>query len=242
MIDITMPCTLRPDIIKQTLESFCKNLFTDRERYRLIINIDPIGEDCTQNDIAKICRGYFCNIVINNPARPHFPTAFKWCWDQVNSKYVFHMNEDWKLLRAVDIDNMIAIMNINPQLATLRLSKYKLWHKKGAVRLFGDCKYYGKKGFVVASRKNDQFGTNPCLLNGNFVLQARKYLTTKANPEKQFRRSYIDLFEKVVMEWDYGVLGKAGDDRLIEDTGKKWMEDNKYRKKNGCGFTVWEKV
>lgn len=241
-IDITMPCTLRPEIIRQTLETFCKHLFTDRDRYRLIVNIDPIGEDCAQNDIMKICKGYFPNIIANKPDKPHFPTAFKWCWDQAESKYIFHMNEDWKILRKADIDKMIAILENNPQLATLRLSKHKLWHKMGSVKLFGDCIYRQKKGFLIATRRNDQFGTNPCLLNGNFVKQARKHLTIDANPEKQFRRSYIDLFEKVVMKWDYGLYGKPNDDRIIVDTGEKWKEEHGFQKKNGCGFTEWERV
>ena len=49
-IDITMAATLRPAILEQTLlsivEKVCKN---NTDRFNLIINVDPAGEDIPQS-------------------------------------------------------------------------------------------------------------------------------------------------------------------------------------------------
>jgi hypothetical protein len=43
-IDITMTAVIRPTILERTLESIVKNIVTKEHRFRLIINIDPVGE------------------------------------------------------------------------------------------------------------------------------------------------------------------------------------------------------
>ena len=39
-IDIVTTATVRPEILERTYASFCRNLFGEQDRYRLIINID----------------------------------------------------------------------------------------------------------------------------------------------------------------------------------------------------------
>jgi len=45
----------------------------------------------------------------------------------------------------------------------------------------------------------------------------------------------------VVSQWDYGVYTAPKNKALVKDIGKEWMVKNKFRKKSGAGFVVWEK-
>src|SRR4030043_1164252 len=102
MIDITMTATLRPQVISQTLESFCRNIFKDRNSYRLIVNIDPVGEKVKTAKVLEVCKQYFKNIVFNTPKFPSFPSAVVWCWSKVESDFSFHLEDDWISVCKID--------------------------------------------------------------------------------------------------------------------------------------------
>jgi hypothetical protein len=234
-----MPTTLRPSILNRTLKTFTKNLFLDKSRFRFIFNIDPVGENCLPEDIVDIASTYFDNILYNIAETPSFPKAFIWCWQQASSDYLFHMNEDWELVRPLDIDVMIDLLEKNKNLACLRLNKMAI--PSGPVIHIFNCDYISKGDYLLAGRRDDQFGTNPELIRGSFYKKARKYLVDNKNPEKQFRSWHEQMFKNVVTKWDYAVYARPGDKVLIRDIGKNWMKKNNFRKKGGPGFTLWEK-
>jgi len=237
-IDITMPATLRPGIFERTLTSFCKKMFTDRDRYRLILNVDPIGEsDCKPKHIIKIAKRFFPTVVAHVPKQPSFPTAFIWCWKQAFNDCVFHMNEDWVLTRPVDIDTVIDLLEANPHVANMRFPKMDI----PANLVIFNCQYVVKKGYLQATRRNNQFGTNPSLLRGEFVYATRDRMIPTKNPEKQFRPSCPDVFE-IVDQWDYAIYAKPKQKALIKDIGRAWMNDHGFTKgDDGAQFTVWKK-
>ena len=242
-IDITMPTTLRPEILERTLDSFCKNLFIERDRYRFIFNIDPVGEDCEPAAILNLAKQYFSNIKYRIAEKPLFPAAVIWCWNQVEADFIFHMNEDWELTRPINIDHMISLLNKHQNLACLRLNKMDINANPDNIVVFGGCKYIpNPDGFLLASRRDNQFGTNPELIRGTFVKTARRLFKPYQNTEKQFRRGHPEMFKQVVMKWDYALYAKPGDSVLIRDIGKEWMKNNKFQKEGGPGFTKWEKI
>lgn len=238
-IDITMPTTLRPSLLEQTLKSFTKNVFTDRTRYRFIFNVDPVGEKGSKSeDVVEVANKYFDDILYNIAEEPSFPKAFKWCWNHAESDYLFHMNEDWELLRPINVDEMIDILEKNQNLACLRLLKMDV---PGNLKFFRS-KYENMGKYLKAGSREVSFGTNPELIRGKFYKEARKYLLDTHNPEKQFRPWQKGMFENVTKHWDYAVYAKPGDRMLIRDIGKNWMLRNKFQKKGGPGFTTWEKI
>lgn len=238
-IDITMPVTLRPSLLDRTLKSFTKKLFTDKDRYRFIFNIDPIGENgCKPEDVIEIANKYFDDILYNIAEEPSFPKSFIWCWNHADSDYLFHMNEDWELLRPINIDKMINLLKKNNNLACLRLLKMNV---PGNLKFFRST-YIDKKQYLQAGSREVSFGTNPELIRGKFYKEARKYLLDNANPEKQFRPWQKDMFENVTKHWDYAVYAKVGDKMLIKDIGRGWMLKHKFKKQGGSGFVEWKKI
>lgn len=241
-IDITMTAVLRSSILEKTLKSFLKNVFyKDIERYRLIINIDPVGDKEKFKHIIRICESYFDDVLYNMPKKPSFPKAVIWTWSQVKANWVFHLEDDWIIYRKIDIDRMINILKERPTIACLRLCKLPI-SKSKRPRLFNNCRYnYNKRdGFLLSSDSKKQFGLNPVLIRGNFVKSAVPQMVDYKNPEKQFRYGN-ELMRDFVMKWEYAIYGKPGDPPLVADHGLEWRIKHGFIKPRDKQFLVWKR-
>lgn len=238
-IDITMTAVLRSSILDKTLKSFHKNVFyKDIERYRLIVNIDPVGDNEKFKNITRVCKSYFDDVSYNMPRKPSFPKAVIWTWSQVKANWVFHLEDDWIIHRKIDIDDMINILKERPPIACLRLCKFPISNSKRP-KLF-NCRYdYNKRGsFLLASDRKKQFGLNPVLIRGSFVKGAVPQMVDYKNPEKQFRYGN-ELMRDFVMKWEYAIYGKPGDSPLVTDHGLEWRIKHKLIKPRNSQFLVW---
>lgn len=222
MIDITMTATQRPNILDKTLESFSKNIFNERDRYRLIINIDPIGEDCSGLEIINICLNYF-DTVFHFTEVPFFTRAVMYCWDEADTDYIFHLEDDWELLKKINIDEMIKILESDKKMASLRLNKEKT--------MFSE---YGKRnGYVPFSK----LSLNPTLIKKEFIKGVLPLMEENLNPEKQLRVSDSER-GKFISKWTHGIYVKESFDEVVRDLGRPWMENTRFCKK--IGFMKWE--
>jgi hypothetical protein len=238
-IDITMTTVIRPSVLEKTLLSFSKNLFYDnKDRYRLIVNIDPVGEKDDPKTIISLCNSFFNNVIYNIPSKPSFPKAVIWVWSQVTAPWVFHLEDDWLIHRQIDINNMIRILNERPGLACLRLYKRNIPKQRKPIMF--ECSYqYNKDGFFVAKNSGTQFGLNPVLIRRKFIQQALPLMRNDKNPEKQFR--YTNLIMKdFIYKWQYAIYGKPGDTLLVSDHGLQWRKSQMLVKPSNS-FIRWVK-
>jgi len=238
-IDITMVAVLRPDVIRETLTTIRDNIVKDeKERYRLIINIDPIGEKVKPMKIVKLASQFFDNIKYNIAKTPSFTKAVKWVWQQVEADYVFHIEDDWLILRKINVDNMINILDKYPKLSSLRLYKSHTPNQK-RIRTFLCIWNYNKDGFYLAEKWQKQFGLNPILIKKAFIDEALPRMVDTINPEKQFR--YSQKFMRPVIEkWQYGLYTNPGDKALVYGKrGGIWREAQKMKKPVGQTFLTW---
>jgi len=223
-IDITISATIRPELLYVTLDSFKSKLLKNNFKYRVILNVDPIGDDkYNQQKMLDITKFFFDNIVYNFPKEPNFPKAVIWCWKQVESDYVFHLEDDWFLIKNINLNSMINILNNNSDIASLRLSKT-------------DQKETGKKikDFVY----HEKLSLNPTLFNGKFIKEVVKMMDDKLNPEKQLRCSNLNKRTRFICKWKHVIYTKEGNGILIKDIGREWMETTKYHKQ--IAFINWE--
>jgi len=236
-IDITMTSVLRPSIVEETLKSFCKNIFIDRDRYRLIINIDLVGEDVKAKEILKVCARYFNKVIHNIPREPSFPKAVIWAWSQTTADWVFHLEDDWLITRPVDIDDMLSILKSNSSISALRMYKRDMPEDR-TINLFGSIYRFDTKGFFV-SNNSIQFVLNPSLIRGKFIHQAIQLMVDNRNPEKQFKDG---LMRELTLRWKHGIYGKPGDKALVCDIGKSSRSKMGFEKaEKGANFLVWNK-
>jgi len=249
LIQITTTATLRPLILRKTLESFTKNLlFTDgftKDDYRLIINVDPVGDfNYSQGDVLETALEFFPNISASFPKEASFPVAFKWCWDQVQltSDLVFNLEEDWELMFPLSMKTMVDFMQ-DKKLIHLRLSMFP------STQL--TCKNWNRflnwngQFFEVP---NDIAGTigwcgHPSLNQGWFVKQAIQYIDGIRNPEKQIKWRNKPLWD-LTEGCTFGSFQPRNSPPAIKDIGREWMMKNGWRKAgtNKEIFQTWEKT
>jgi len=239
-IDITMTSVLRPAILSETLikirEHVCRG---EEDRYTLIINVDPIGEDIDPMKVIKTAKKNFNNVIYNISDKPSFPHAVKWVWSQIKSPYIFHWEDDVNILHDIDIDDMISILKQYKKLSTLRLYKAPTPNKNRFYTFACMWKYY-PEGFYMANDWKKQFGLNPILIKSDFIKEAVPNMVYDTNPEKQFRYSRTYM-RPLIRKWKYGLYTKPGAPRMIDGRkGQKWKNQMGVDKPGGGKtFTEW---
>jgi hypothetical protein len=239
-IDITMTATLRPEIFRSTVDDIFKYIIGrhNNKYYRLILNIDCVGENIKPKEIVKIAERSFINIKYNISKTPSFPKAVKWVWSQATSNYIFHIEDDWKFLRKINVDNMIRILKNHNDLSSLRLYKYNTPNQK-IIKTFM-CKWdYQEDGFYLARDWKKQFGLNPILIKKEFIDEALPKMVDHINPEKQFRYSQ-EFMRDIIKKWKYGLYCSPNQTKSIEDSGRSWANRNKISKPKKGPFITWE--
>jgi hypothetical protein len=65
-LNILMTAAIKPEVVGLTLKSFCNKFLNQFKKVRLIVNIDPIGdEQYSSNDVLSVYYKYINNVVYN---------------------------------------------------------------------------------------------------------------------------------------------------------------------------------
>lgn len=240
MLDITMTATKRPAVLDVTLGSFKRHLFRDTDCC-LILNIDPVGLSIPASAVSLVAGQYFNHRIEKVPSTASFPAAFHWAWFQAKNDFVFNLEDDWELLRPVDLDDMIKVMERNHDLAVLRLP----WKPLGETASKNWKYFFPWNGnfFECPARLKRSIGFcgHPSLIRGDFVRATVRHLNTEKNPEKQFH--YNSKVVAEVDKWRFGVYGFPGQPAAIRDIGRRWMVGAGLQKAGSKAFfTTWEAV
>jgi hypothetical protein len=241
MLDIVMTATLRSNILERTLFSFKENMFHTRP-CRLIINIDPVGDDTVEN-VINVAKKYF-DVLVNVADTPNFSKAYKWVFEQSKTRFIFHLEDDWELLKPVDLDDMIDIMYKYPTLATLRLPYRISTHQSKNWSTFFKIHPSGRF-FICPPKEKISVGYcgHPALVRGSFIRKCLPYINTKHNPEKQFHIGGSYNILRTVNEYDYAVYQRQNESEYIKDIGRHWLIKTKWRKKGiKAFFNEWERI
>jgi len=242
---ITMTATIRPDILFQTLESFERNLFIDLHQYKIAINIDPVGIGIAK-DVKDVVFHFFGkkNCYIRTPSRASFPEAFKWVWSCIEEEpdidYVFNLEDDWKLLREHSLFSMMSRLEIEPDLALLRLPMFHANEKD--MKNWNKFYPYNGKYYECPEELTlvTGFCGHPSLIRSKFVWDTATNIDTNINPEKQFHTTNVPVLD-IVSKYRYGVVGVPGTGPLIKDIGREWLAGTNWQKKgNKAWFVEWE--
>ncbi len=233
-VEIAMTAVIRPEVLKVTLDTFKKFMFKDYP-VQVVLNVDPVGDQNYRGiDIARMVNEVFHVKKYREPAEPSFPTAWKWCWQNTEADYVFHLEDDWELLRDVNMDDILNTMDANMDMAGMRLSnktagetEQKAWNKY--------CPYNGAF-FEVPENLRGLIGTsgNPMMYRGTWCRMIAGIMTTDFNPEKQLR--YNPEIEPLVLEQRWGVWNQPLGDKYVKDIGigtrdtLGWKKDGGYNR------------
>jgi hypothetical protein len=220
-LDVVMTATLRPELIEITLTSFFNNLLRQLNEVRLIINIDPVGDRrCTADDILKICRRYTGQIVSRCPAHPSFSRAVQWGWEQVETEFFLHLEDDWLLSRRAAIDAALELLATDPDVASVRFNRST---NSGQTPV-----------------RSPGFSLNPSIIRRAFIDEALPFFSCDLDPEKQFCALDGEKAERL-SHWRFVCYGSANEPPYVIDTGRGWrkfMNLGKWRQDGGS--VTWQ--
>ena len=244
---VTITATRRLDVLHKTLSSMMENLLW-RSKCDAIITVDPVGhEQDTAQKAVKLVEHYMPVLCSREALKPHFGEAFSAVWNMAarhhkDYDYVFHLEDDWELTQDVEIRTMVKILEIEEDLALLRLPQFKstLTDMKNWDKFFPwNGRYFECPDEL---RQGVGFCGHPSLIKMKFVRLCAPHIIPTINPEKQFHGGNQPLLDEV-MKWRYGVYSRPNHPAYIQDLGREWMVKHKYKKVGSKAFfTEWEKV
>lgn len=245
-IDITITATCRPKILRQTLRSFCTNMFNAHKNIisNVFINIDPCGVS-TQRDTLNVCMEFFKPSIITArmPNECSFPKAFIWTWQQAlktDSECVFHLEDDWELLRPIELTQLLILLCLYPDLSVLRLSSFR--SGTHVMKVWDKLICWNGTFFEVQPRLRGLLGFcgHPSLIKKGFIQHVLPYLDNTKNPEKQIKGNHPQ-FGQYILNHRFGWYQFQDSIPTIRDIGRKWMLENGFRKSGSkAWFTQWE--
>ncbi len=220
MYDVVFTTTacVRPDILDETYRSFSSNMTDmDLKEYTLYINVDPMPQRTshTQQDVVNVAEKYFGKVIANTPKEANFCRAIKWLWHQAQSKYVFHLEDDWSLLKPTLFSNILKRFVKYRGLYQVRLNKNP--KKKSATRLYG---------------------LSPCVCRKDFYEAVAKNLNPKRNPERQLRdvKSW-----GIAQPSKHRVMPFPKNETIVKDIGRDWRVKHGMSKEiNENKFIKWK--
>lgn len=224
-LDITMTSILRPEVVKNTLESLKGHLKFSGE-IRLILSIDPIGERVKQKEIYKIARSYY-PVLHKYNERASFEDAVLWLWNQITAPYTLHWEDDKVLLKDLDMDWCIKKLEENKQIAAMSFPTLKIKKKE---RIFCYCNYKLENEIYITDEYGQCFGTRPHLIRKDFITSSLPYIHNRRNIEKQFRYSNGKFCENVLSKWIFALYPES---EIYRDYGNDWKKKMKLKKDRG---------
>jgi hypothetical protein len=227
-LEFTTTATQRPDILEQTYASFSKGLKgVDFKSSTLYINIDPLPVKDKSKEIIDVAEKYFGKVIPNIPDEPNFCKAVKWCFAQPQGKMFFHLEDDWEIVRPVNIDDL-------------------------QKRMFPPTRKVNRRKIVnVILRAHSVLGVNdhrvclsPSLNRTEWGYMVSRVLDPNHNPEKQLRprNSKKNPIGGKNPNTCLGMQYPGPKNTIIvRDIGRDWMRKNRIGKKqskNGF-FNRW---
>lgn len=203
----------RPELIKRTYDSFCKNLQEfDFKKATLYLNVDrmPGGKnDDKRKEVVDVARTYFGNVIANLPDTPNFASAVKWCFSKIETYYVFHLEDDWELLTPLKI-SVFNQFFMSPTVQQIALRAWK--------NVKGD------------------FFLSPSIIRGSFCREMSSKMNEVDNPEVQIRNLKPHYKGSGFLCFPFEPRAV-----IIRDTGREWMRKNDFNR-GACNFTQWSDV
>lgn len=249
-IDITCTATLRPELLRTTLESHAKYLFKGSFKdCRLIVNIDCAGVKEKNYVNKKICRIFkviddacFKKVTLKITDQPHFGRAWMWCMEQVESELFFHLEEDWEMKFDLDLDKMVSLFHEDPALAHLRLSMFR--SEKETCKNWNKFLDWNGKYFEVKKEERGVIGWagHPSLNRTSFMKAVLPAIDAESNPEKQIKHKIHPRITRAIEKFRFGSFHPQNSPPAVEDIGRRWMVEHGWAKAgNKAWFTQWTK-
>jgi hypothetical protein len=213
-LDFTTTAVCRPKLLRRTYKSFNRKMLdVDFKKSTLYLNVDPVPYNKDPMDVVNVAKEFFGEVIYNIPEKANFSNALRWCWSQTKGKMLFHLEDDWKMMKKFEISDILNYLSIN------RGPKAGRIHGTAGAEVIGvSLRVYGFKDFRIC--------LTPSLFDAEWARNVCKKISPQHNPEQKIREVCKSQF------CSYHYPRKNIYARLVQDTGRTWLEKTIY-KKNG---------
>ena len=235
-LDVIITSSCRRNI-EATLESFLKRVHCALP-FRFLVHVDVLDPKYLDKELAYLHSKGIENIELNRIPSGKFPAnlgkALLSLFNKIESPFFFHLEDDWKFLRDVDLDPLLSLMAKYPKIDHIRLNKEKIKPKAWL--------YYKSENITPEFLRNNLqckidgidlvlssgWSFNPSLNRSGFVKAFTNTASMLQDPESHVCRTYE---EKRGNAGTY-IYGRIGDNPLVLDTGRnrlrQWLRKTKY--------------
>ena len=259
-IDICMIGVVRPAMIKETIQSLVDNMLNDDHEYRMIVNVDPVGErKYSQEDVLGVIAefDYFHEITSRLPSKPSVVKAVNWVLNQAETDLVIFKEDDIKILEPLNLNGMIETLNCNPKISSLHTDKWgtRLDHARTLdegmkIKRCGFEWEYKLNGpfqrFYLAKQWQRAYSFLPNLTRIEFIQGAKKYIMPRVgqSPTNIMKGKAGDIdgtLFKFLKSWGYAYWTQPDMPKQIEDLGKEWKQKRGWKKPPRGVWQTWVK-
>jgi len=112
-IDFVRTSASRPELLKISTESIKKNLKYSG-KIRFILHEDCLNPAASKGvELYASESGVYEIVQVNNPPIGH-KKSFQWLFDQASTQYVIHWEDDYELIKEIDLNALINLMDNHP--------------------------------------------------------------------------------------------------------------------------------
>lgn len=239
-MQLIMPAVRRLGIIQQTVPAYAEHVW-DTQLLDLIVNIDPVGKDGTQDEIEAYLKTQFTSVVARKPQKHgSLNKALKWLCRECDGEYVLYLEDDELITGAWNVHAAIDCMDAYPNLVQLQAPQQDFTE----ATQFGNAKdprnvrHHRVGGYYLRVAKY-RCSLQPCVWRVSFLKAAYGAIHMDTDPEVQFHEDNPAL-RRLVDRYDFGTFAQPGDRRIVEDLGLADKRDSGVRKIVGKHGTTWE--
>jgi len=249
-IDITVTAALRPNLINQTAASVKRFLVQDNRQayhFRVILNVDPAGEDgVTQEQVEEVYRSFFDDVIVFKPQVASFPLAVKRVWEAVTSDIAFHAEDSKLLLRPVPVDRAVRAIEDRQRLACFALRALKKPH-----RAPHPVEHDEEHDIDVTAFYHKAVTLQPSFFSREYVHEMAGFMRSGLSPEKAIK-GFEDVMDaelarqiqETAGRYEFGSIPvrEAAEGPYYENVGRSWRLKHRLTKPLGSGMgTTWSK-
>jgi hypothetical protein len=238
-LDLCIVAGRRPDLLRQTLESFSASVFSNFCIRGVIVNIDPIfGARDDETGCVKCVISHFPQAEICIPETPGFAAAVKRLWSATKSDYVFHLEDDWIALTAVDEEILRPFSDPSVMQVSFHTADQN-WDIPRKGHLHRRNEYARLLGIKIPLfRTFPKFTTSPSILRGDFARKAAALMDASLDPEKQFYSGVNPQLERLAAPHKNYIFSPERVP-VIRDKGREWRDSRNIRKVINNATSTW---
>jgi len=173
MIDVIRTSASRPDLLQASLEPF-KKFVKYSGRLRVLFHEDVLNKEASKECI-RIAKENFDEVFMHNPPINQGP-SIDFLLRRTATDYVFNIEDDWEVIKEIDLDLMVKIMEENSDVNQIAFHKREIaserhgWKKKEVE----------KSGVCLTT--NPHWAFTPALWRRNFIMKFWRTPPRNLNP------------------------------------------------------------